>query len=78
MVRAGTTGFTGVIDPNGQIIASLPLFTKAELTYDVPIYDGPLTIYTKYGQIIDKSPYVLLLVSFLLAIIRKFTTKKSK
>lgn len=78
LVRAGTTGFTGVIDPNGQIIASLPLFTKAELTYDVPIYDGPLTIYTKYGQIIDKSPYVLLLVSFLLAILRKFTTKKSK
>lgn len=83
LVRAGTTGFTGVIDPNGVVLASLPLFTKAELTYDVPIYSGHITIYTKYGYIIDYIGYVLLLIVIISAILvqisekRKIAKKKS-
>lgn len=76
LVRAGTTGFTGVIDPNGKIIASLPLFTKDELTYDVPIYNGHLTFYTKHGALIDKSPYLLLLITICLSIIKLIFIKK--
>lgn len=70
LVRAGTSGFTGVIDPNGEIIASLPLFTKDQLTYDVPIYNGDITIYTKYGKFIDYTPYLFLLISLILSIIK--------
>lgn len=76
LVRAGTSGFTGVIDPNGEIIASLPLFVKDELTYDVPIYDGHITIYSRYGHIIDYSGYYILLVIMIIAIIQLIPRNK--
>ncbi len=76
LVRSGTSGFTGVIDPNGKIIASLPLFVKDELTFDVPIYDGHITIYTKYGSIIDFSGYFILLGILILGIISLILEKK--
>lgn len=76
LVRAGTSGFTGVIDPNGEIIASLPLFVKDELTFDVPIYDGHITIYTKIGSIIDLSCYIVLLGIMILAIVKLIIEKR--
>lgn len=75
LVRAGTSGFTGVIDPNGKIIGSLPLFEKGELTYDVPIYNGHITFYTKYGKIIDYSSYFIFCFIFLIVLIQIFTKK---
>lgn len=76
LVRSATTGFTGIIDPNGKIIASLPLFTRDQLTYDVPIYNGHTTIYTLYGHIIDLIPYLLLLPILLFIIIKTIYAKR--
>lgn len=75
LVRAGTSGFTGVIDPNGNIIASLPLFEKGELTYDVPIYNGHITFYTKYGNYIDYSSYFISIFFVILTIFQSYKRK---
>lgn len=72
LVRAGTSGYTSVIDPNGKVLADLPLFVKDQLTYDVPIYSDRVTIYTRYGSIIDRSGYILLMISLILAIVKLF------
>ena len=77
LVRAGTSGFSGVIDPNGQILDSLPLFTKDQLTYDVPVYSGEITIYTKYGKIADNSSYILFILIMAWAFI-KFILRRNK
>ncbi|MBN2616768.1 MAG: apolipoprotein N-acyltransferase [Spirochaetales bacterium] len=78
LVRAGTSGFTGVIDPNGEILASLPLFTKDLLTYDVPIYNDKITFYTKYGYLIDNVGYLFLAISLLLSFIKVKTKRIEK
>jgi len=75
LVRSGTSGFTGVIDPNGKIVASLPLFVKDELTYDVPIYNGHITFYTKFGKFMDNLGYIGLFIALILSLIRKFKEK---
>lgn len=55
MVRAGTGGYTAVIDPNGRILLELPLLVKDQLTSDVPLYNRKTTVYTRYGHIIERS-----------------------
>ncbi|MGL1894002.1 MAG: apolipoprotein N-acyltransferase [Spirochaetaceae bacterium] len=77
LVRAGTTGFTGVIDPNGKIVASLPLFTKDILTYDVPIYSEHITFYTRFGEIIDSLAYYILAFLLAFTIVIKIVKKKN-
>lgn len=62
MVRSGTSGYSCVIDPNGRILAELPLLTKGQLTYDTPLYNSKMTFYTKHGNIIEK---VLLIFFFM-------------
>lgn len=77
LVRAGTTGFTAVIDPNGKLLKSLPLFTRDQLTYDVPIYNDHKTFYTKYGHIVDLSGYILFLIALIYALyIKLYVNKK--
>lgn len=62
MVRSGTSGYTCIIDPNGIILAELPLLTKGELTFDTPLYSEKVTFYTKHGNIIER---ILLIVFFI-------------
>lgn len=76
LVRAGTSGFTGIIDPNGKIIKSLPLFVKDQLTYDIPIYNSKVTFYTRYGAILDLIPYILLSVVVLISIFLHILERK--
>lgn len=71
LVRAGTSGYTAVIDPNGKILKALPIFTKAQLTYDVPIYNEKLTIYTRYGHKIEIFGIILFIVSFIWGVLYK-------
>lgn len=56
-IRVGTGGYTAVIDPNGKILQSLPILTKAQFTYDVPIYNEKRTFYTKFGPLLE---YIIL------------------
>jgi apolipoprotein N-acyltransferase len=69
LIRSGTSGFTSIIDPNGKIIASLPLFVKDQLTDYVPIVSNNPTIYVKYGHLLDKLPYFLLFGIIILSVI---------
>lgn len=65
MVRSGTSGYTCVIDPNGQILAEIPVLTKGELTCDTPLYSDKLTFYTRYGNIIENILLILFFMSTL-------------
>ncbi len=69
LIRSGTSGFTSIIDPNGKIIASLPLFVKDQLTGYVPIVPNNPTFYVKYGDILDRLPYFVLLAIFIFSIV---------
>ncbi len=53
MVRSTCSGFTAVISPNGEILASLEPFTKDFLTYDVPVYGERTTLFTRLGEWFD-------------------------
>jgi len=49
LVRVTNTGVTSVINPNGEMIQSLPLFTGAVLKTEVPLLDGE-TLYVRFGD----------------------------
>lgn len=70
LVRSGTGGYTCVIDPNGNILKSLPILTKGQLTFDTPIYSGHKTFYTRYGNIIDK---ILIILLIILIVVKKLS-----
>jgi apolipoprotein N-acyltransferase len=60
VVRSTNAGMTNIIDPNGRILASLPPFVEGALVGDVPVHEGPSTLYTRRG---DWLPWVLLAAS---------------
>jgi len=80
LVRVGTGGYTCVIDPNGKILASIPILTQNQLTYDVPIIRGKNSFYTKNGPIIKQTLLYLFLIiigySFAKSIHRVLLLKK--
>jgi apolipoprotein N-acyltransferase len=49
LVRVTNTGITSVINPNGEMIQSLPLFKATVLKADVPLLDGE-TLYIRFGD----------------------------
>jgi apolipoprotein N-acyltransferase len=49
LVRVTNTGVTTVINPKGEMLDSLPLFTPAVLTAKVEIMEGE-TLYVRYGD----------------------------
>jgi apolipoprotein N-acyltransferase len=51
LVRAANTGISGVVDPVGRIVASLPLGTEGVLDARLPAA-GPPTAFLKYGNYI--------------------------
>lgn len=79
-VRVGNGGYSAVIDPNGKIIAELPILTRAQLTYDVPIYNETTTFYTKYGNVFDKLLIMFFIIIILLNKIKStlFVSQKEK
>lgn len=49
LIRAATTGISGIVDPFGRVLARSPLQTQAVLTEKiVPL--GSETVYTRYGD----------------------------
>ncbi len=70
LVRSTNAGVTSVIDPYGRVIASLPLFTEAVLSTEIPVYrEEKLTPYTLYG---DYLPFFYMAVVVGYLIIRRF------
>jgi apolipoprotein N-acyltransferase len=49
LVRVTNTGLTTVIDPRGEMIQELPIFTPGVLTAKVELMEGK-TLYVKYGD----------------------------
>lgn len=70
MVRAGNGGYTTVISPNGEILASIPILEEGVLTYDVPIYNETETVYTRYGNIFDRIVIFLTLLTLSVFILK--------
>ena len=66
LVRAANTGISGVIDPVGRIVASLPLGVEGILDARLPRAMDP-TIYSQYGNI----PLILFLVVSILVLAKR-------
>ncbi|MBN2736322.1 MAG: apolipoprotein N-acyltransferase [Spirochaetales bacterium] len=57
LVRSTNAGVTAIIDPWGKTLASLPLFEKGYLRYNVPVYkENHYTAYTLLG---DYFPFLM-------------------
>jgi apolipoprotein N-acyltransferase len=66
LVRAANTGISGVIDPVGRIVQSLPLGVEGVLDSALPKAISP-TIFVAVGEY----PLILLLVASLFAVMRR-------
>ncbi|MBI2211923.1 MAG: apolipoprotein N-acyltransferase, partial [Deltaproteobacteria bacterium] len=49
LVRVTNTGVTSVIDPKGEMLSTLPLFSAAVLTVNVALLEGE-TLYVRFGD----------------------------
>lgn len=49
MVRATNTGLTSVINPKGEIVETIPVFTRGVLISQVPLMQGK-TLYVRFGD----------------------------
>jgi apolipoprotein N-acyltransferase len=65
LVRVTNTGVTAVINPKGEMIQSLPLFTSAVLKTEVELLDGE-TFYVRFGDWFAWSATLISLAVFLL------------
>lgn len=60
LVRAANSGYTVVLDPAGRVLADLPLFTEAALSFPVPVYAHKPTIYSLLGDWLPYTVFVLM------------------
>jgi len=51
IARAANTGISGFIEPTGRIIQQSPLFVEAALVSELPLSQGGLTLYTRWGDL---------------------------
>ena len=65
LVRSANAGYSVVLDPAGKIIADLPLFEKASLAVDIPVYKRRMTTYARFGNWL---PYLCLIIFFACAV----------
>ena len=63
LVRTTNSGYSGVVDAKGRIIADLPLFEEASLVATVPVYEHKPTVYAQLGDWIVIF-FILLLTAF--------------
>jgi len=70
LVRAANTGISAVVDPYGQVGASLPLGAEGILDAALPVA-LPATLYTRYG---DGIVVVMVLSCLALSLVRKRRT----
>lgn len=70
LLRAATTGISGVIDPCGRILTQSELQTKTFLTEKITPSEK-LTFYTKYGDFFPVASLTLSAIFLMLAIIKR-------
>jgi apolipoprotein N-acyltransferase len=76
LLRAATTGISGIIDPYGRILAKTELMTSTYLTGNV-YPSQKLTFYTRAGDILPFVSLTLTAIFLILAVTRK-TVKRKK
>lgn len=69
LVRSTNGGYTCVVDPVGNILASLPLFTADSLSVSVPIYPYRRTFYAQWK---DWLPALFLVLALIAATAYRF------
>ncbi|MCQ2589343.1 MAG: apolipoprotein N-acyltransferase [Treponema sp.] len=74
LVRTTNAGYTAVIDPAGKVLADLPLFEKASMNYDVPVYKRQLTLFAILG---DWVPSVALIFFIFVCLYSIITFRKT-
>lgn len=70
LLRAATTGISGIIDPHGRILSKSELMTSAYLTGNI-IPSQRLSIYTKFGDVLPILSLTLTLIFLILAVVKK-------
>ena len=78
LLRAATTGISGVIDPYGRILSRSELMSRTYLTGNItPRYK--LTFYSKHGDILPFCSLTLTVIFLILALVkRSYERKKSR
>ena len=77
LLRAATTGISGIVDPYGRILVKSELMTQTHLTGNITPYQA-LTFYTKYGDILPISSLTLSVLFLILALLkRKYERKRA-
>jgi len=75
LLRAATTGISGIIDPFGRILSKSELMTKTHLTGDITPSQA-LTFYTKYGDILPIGSLTLTAIFLILAMVKRKNERK--
>lgn len=76
LLRAATTGVSGVIDPYGRVLARSQVMTRTILTGTV-IPLRTMTFYTKHGDILARLSLTLGLAAFIMVLFKKARKRNS-
>jgi apolipoprotein N-acyltransferase len=68
LLRAATTGISGIIDPYGRIISKSELMTQTYLTGNI-MPSQKLTFYTKFGDVLPRASLTLAAIFLILALV---------
>ncbi|MBI1913015.1 MAG: apolipoprotein N-acyltransferase [Deltaproteobacteria bacterium] len=71
LLRAANTGISAVIDPIGKIKKRTKLFEKAALVDTISLRRGPLTFYSKYGDVFAYGCIIISGIFIILSIRRR-------
>jgi len=75
LLRAATTGISGIIDPYGRILSKSELMTQTHLTEIITPNRG-LTFYTKFGDVLPFLSLTLSPLFLILAVVKKRNERK--
>lgn len=75
LLRAATTGISGIIDPYGRILSKSELMTRAYLTGNITPYQT-LTFYSKYGDVLPYVSLTLAAIFLILTMVKRYDERK--
>lgn len=77
LLRAATTGISGIIDPYGRILSKSELMTSTCLVGDITP-SKRRTLYTRWGDILPQASLTLSLIFFILTFKKKTAKKRNE
>lgn len=67
LVRSTNSGYSVVVNPQGQVIADMPLFKAESLYTSVPIYKRQNTVYSIFGNWVPAVCFISVVVNLILS-----------